>query len=98
MYSKKKKVKLVPAPESYVADMIDYRVRKKVIKENIFVEDKPPKKLNNKKKNLTEAQEKRLKKHSEHHTKKHINEMRKDLLNGISFKISHERAQKKVGK
>lgn len=50
MYSKKKKVKLVPAPQSYVADMIDYRERKKVIKEKIFVEDKPPKKLNNKKK------------------------------------------------
>ena len=51
MYSKKKKVKLVPAPESYVADIIDYRQRKKVIKEKIFVEDKPPKKLKKKNKN-----------------------------------------------
>ena len=83
MYSKKKKVKLVPAPESYVADMIDYRVRKKVIKENIFVEDKPPKKLNNKKKNLTEAQEKRLKKHSEHHTKKHMAFMKSEMKKAV---------------
>ena len=51
MYSQKKKVKIVPAPESYVADMIQYRQKKKVINEKIFVEVKPPKKLNNKKKN-----------------------------------------------
>ena len=51
MYSKKKKVKIVPAPESYVADMIQYRQKKKVINEKIFVEDKTPKKLNKKKNN-----------------------------------------------
>ena len=51
MYSKKKKVKIVPAPKSYVGDMIQYRQKKKVINEKIFVEDKPPKKLNIKKKN-----------------------------------------------
>jgi len=51
MYSKNKKVKIVPAPQSYVADMIQYRQKKKVIKEKIFEEDKSPKKLNNKKKN-----------------------------------------------
>ena len=54
MYRQKKKVKIVPAPQSYVADMIQYRQNKKVIKEKIFVEDKPPKKLNNKKKNNKE--------------------------------------------
>tara|TARA_R110001606_G_scaffold345234_1_gene494128 strand:+ start:69 stop:236 length:168 start_codon:yes stop_codon:yes gene_type:complete len=51
MYSKKKKVKIVPAPQSYVADMIQYRQKKKVINEKIFEDKKTPKKLNNKKKN-----------------------------------------------
>ena len=51
MYSKKKKVKIVPAPQSYVADMIEYRQKKKVINEKIFEDKKPSKKLNNKKKN-----------------------------------------------
>lgn len=50
MYSKKKNVKVVPAPKSYVADMVEYREKKKVINEKIFVEDKPPKKLKKKKK------------------------------------------------
>ena len=56
---------------------------------------KPPAK---KPKKLTEAQEKRLEKHSAHHTKKHINMMRKDMMAGMSFKMAHEKAQKKVGK
>ncbi len=51
MYSKKKKVKIVPAPKSYVGDIIEYREKKKVINEKIFVESKPKKKLNKKKKN-----------------------------------------------
>ena len=49
-------------------------------------------------KSLSESQEKRLKKHSEHHTKKHMAEMRKDMIMGMSFKMAHEKAQKKVGK
>ncbi len=51
MYSKKKKVKIVPAPKSYIGDIIEYREKKKVINEKIFVESKPKKKLNNKNKN-----------------------------------------------
>lgn len=50
MYKKKKNTKIVPAPKSYVADIIDYRERKKKIKGPIFVEPKPTKKLNNNKK------------------------------------------------
>ena len=56
---------------------------------------KPPAK---KQKKLTEAQEKRLKKHSVHHSKKHMDMMRKDMMMGMSFKMAHEKAQKKVGK
>jgi len=56
---------------------------------------KPPPKTNKK---LTEAQEKRLKKHSAHHTKKHMAMMRKDMMAGSTFKSAHERAQKKIGK
>ncbi len=50
-YQKKKPVKMKPAPESYIADIIEYRDKKKVIKEKIFVDNKPKKKLNNKNKN-----------------------------------------------
>jgi len=50
MYKKKKSTKIVPAPKSYVADIIDYRERKKKIKGPIFVEPKPTKKFNNNKK------------------------------------------------
>lgn len=50
-YRKKKPVNMKPAPESYIADIIQYRDKKKVIKEKIFVDSKPKKKLNNKKKN-----------------------------------------------
>jgi hypothetical protein len=56
---------------------------------------KPPAK---KPKKLTEAQLKRLEKHSAHHSKKHMDMMKKDMMNGMSFKAAHEKAQKKVGK
>tara|TARA_R100001509_G_scaffold112481_2_gene67895 strand:+ start:3266 stop:3478 length:213 start_codon:yes stop_codon:yes gene_type:complete len=56
---------------------------------------KPPAK---KPKKLTEAQLKRLEKHSVHHSKKHMAMMKKDMMNGMSFKAAHEKAQKKVGK
>tara|TARA_Y100000592_G_scaffold19728_1_gene30243 strand:+ start:1619 stop:1843 length:225 start_codon:yes stop_codon:yes gene_type:complete len=60
---------------------------------------KPPaKKPATKSKKLTEAQEKRLQKHSVHHSKKHINMMRKDMMMGMSFKMAHNKAQKSVGK
>ena len=51
MYSKKKKVKVVPAPQSYVADMVEYREKKKVINDKIFVDNEPKKKLNKKNNN-----------------------------------------------
>ncbi len=57
---------------------------------------KPPTKKPMKK--LTEAQLKRLEKHSVHHTKKHMNMMKKDMMMGMSFKMAHQKAQKSVGK
>jgi hypothetical protein len=48
-YKKKKPVKIVEGPKSFVADIIQERDRKKKIKEKIF-EDKNPKNLNNKNK------------------------------------------------
>ena len=55
-------------------------------------------KANQVSKELTPAQLKRLEKHSVHHTKKHMNMMKKDMMNGMSFKMAHEKAQKSVGK
>jgi|TARA_R100001460_G_scaffold27334_2_gene55088 hypothetical protein len=39
-----------------------------------------------------------LKKHSEHHSKKHMDMMKKLMREGSSFKAAHNKAQKDVGK
>tara|TARA_R110002012_G_scaffold312776_2_gene523803 strand:+ start:514 stop:696 length:183 start_codon:yes stop_codon:yes gene_type:complete len=46
---------------------------------------------------LTERQEKTLKSHSVHHTKKHMDLMRKLMRNGETFTQSHKKAMKEVG-
>tara|TARA_R100000697_G_scaffold121628_2_gene149170 strand:+ start:382 stop:597 length:216 start_codon:yes stop_codon:yes gene_type:complete len=46
---------------------------------------------------LTMRQQKTLKKHSVHHTKKHIMAMVKAMNNGQSFSQSHKTAMKKTG-
>ena len=51
-----------------------------------------------KKKELTQRQKDTLKKHSVHHSKKHMAMMRKDMKAGKSFGASHKKAMKKVGK
>ena len=47
---------------------------------------------------LTKRQQTALKKHSKHHTKKHIQYMVNSMKRGSSFSKSHKNAQKKVGK
>ncbi len=59
---------------------------------------KPRAKKVKKPKELTPAQLKRLEKHSVHHSKKHMNMMKKDMMMGMTFKAAHEKAQSKVGK
>ena len=49
-------------------------------------------------KGLTSRQATTLKKHSVHHTKKHIKMMVDAMKKGKSFGASHKMAQKKVGK
>jgi|TARA_B110000211_G_C14061159_1_gene545598 hypothetical protein len=51
-----------------------------------------------KKKELSTAMKKKLKEHSIHHSVKHMNQMKKDIMNGASFTVAHKTAQKKVGK
>ena len=46
---------------------------------------------------LTKRQQETMKKHSKHHTKKHLQEMTNAMLKGSSFTASHKAAQKKVG-
>ena len=48
-------------------------------------------------KGLTDRQIETLKKHSKHHTAKHMKAMIDDMLNGATFSQSHKKAQKKVG-
>ena len=47
---------------------------------------------------LTPKQIVTLNKHSKHHTKKHMDLMKKLMREGSSFKAAHNKAQKDVGK
>lgn len=49
-------------------------------------------------KKLTKKQELTLKKHSVHHSKKHMAMMKKEMRAGKSFTAAHKKAQKTVGK
>ena len=48
-------------------------------------------------KKLTTRQETALKKHSKHHSAKHMAMMRKEMNAGSTFTQAHKKAQKKVG-
>ena len=50
------------------------------------------------KKKLSDSQEKRMKKHSKHHSSKHMRMMRSKMMQGMSFNEAHKMAQKKEGK
>jgi len=47
---------------------------------------------------LTPRQEAMLKKHSVHHTTKHMTMMRRLMKNGTTFSAAHKKAQKKESK
>ena len=47
---------------------------------------------------LSSRQQQSLKKHSVHHTKKHVQYMTNSMKRGASFTEAHKRAQKNVGK
>ena len=47
---------------------------------------------------LTKRQQETLKKHSKHHSAKHMAMMRKEMRAGKTFTQAHKKAQKMVGK
>ena len=49
-------------------------------------------------KKLTDKQKDRLKKHSVHHSQKHMRVMRMKMLQGQTFSQAHKHATDKVGK
>ena len=51
-----------------------------------------------KKKELTQRQKDTLKKHSVHHTAKHMAMMRRLMREGSTFTVAHKKAMKEVGK
>jgi hypothetical protein len=51
-----------------------------------------------KKKSLTKRQTDTLSRHSQHHTAKHMSEMRKQMRSGKTFTEAHRSVQRKVGK
>ena len=50
-----------------------------------------------KKKALTKRQEATMKRHSKHHTGKHMKYMKRRMLMGDTFRQAHKKAQKQVG-
>ena len=50
------------------------------------------------KKQLTKRQKDTLNRHKVHHTKKHMDIMKKEMLKGKTFKQAHDTAIKKYGK
>tara|TARA_Y100001973_G_scaffold105690_1_gene179904 strand:- start:1683 stop:1844 length:162 start_codon:yes stop_codon:yes gene_type:complete len=50
------------------------------------------------KKKITSRQQAALKRHSSHHTAKHMSEMRKAMRGGKTFGEAHKSAMKKVGR
>lgn len=49
-------------------------------------------------KTLTKKQKNTLRKHSVHHSAKHMAEMKKLIKSGIAFSEAHTKAKKKAGK
>lgn len=49
-------------------------------------------------KTLTKKQKDTLRKHSVHHSAKHMAEMKRSIKSGIAFSEAHTKAMKKVGK
>ena len=47
---------------------------------------------------LTKRQQETMKKHSQHHSKKHMQYMYNSMRRGATFTQAHKRAQKAVGK
>jgi len=47
---------------------------------------------------LTKRQTETLKRHSKHHSAKHMSMMRRMMAEGSTFTAAHKAAQKKVGK
>lgn len=50
-----------------------------------------------KKKALTKRQEATMKRHSKHHTRKHMSYMKRRMLMGDTFTQAHKKAKKAVG-
>ncbi len=50
------------------------------------------------KKMIDKKEKKLIKKHSPHHSKKHMSIMLKEMIQGMSFSKAHKKAIKKVGK
>jgi len=81
-------------------NLIQYDLQKqidtKIKPKNVFVGYNESKK--NEKKKLTKAQQSKLQEHKKHHTTKHMNLMKKLMLEGNSFNKAHKMAIDKVGK
>ena len=51
-----------------------------------------------KKKGLSKRQEASMKRHSKHHTAKHMKYMKNLMMKGSTFRAAHKKAQSAVGK
>ena len=47
---------------------------------------------------LTTRQQQAMKKHGKHHTAKHLRDMKKRMMKGVSFTAAHKQSTKAVGR
>jgi len=74
-----------------------YHTKKKDKPKMIIVIKKKDAKMKPKKE-LSKVQKDLMKEHKEHHTKKHMDMMKKAMLSGLCFQEAHKIAMKEVGK
>ena len=77
---------------------LDANKNGRIDKEDFKILRSKKKKSSVAKKSLTKRQEETMKKHSKHHSRKHMNFMRKEMLKGKTFSQAHKLALKSIGK
>tara|TARA_R100001510_G_C7570594_1_gene147143 strand:- start:129 stop:428 length:300 start_codon:yes stop_codon:yes gene_type:complete len=97
-YSKKPMKKKSNKKATGKRSKLDANKNGRIDKEDFKILRSKKKKSSVAKKSLTKRQEETMKKHSKHHSRKHMNFMRKEMLKGKTFGQAHKLALKSIGK
>jgi hypothetical protein len=104
-YHKKTSTKKAPAKKKSVSkkplgkrSKLDLNKNGRIDREDFKLLRSKKKSSSATKKTLTKRQEETMKKHSKHHSRKHMSFMRKEMLKGKTFSQAHKLALKSIGK